>query len=82
MAENTSTLDRAEAAVELQGDRRAGAMFEPVFRGSRGYWMWLAALMVVITTGVVAYLIQFNQGFLPCAYFIGGRRPAIPNILR
>lgn len=37
-------------------------MFEKAVTGSRNYWLWLAALAVVIGLGELAYLHQFTTG--------------------
>ncbi len=39
-------------------------MFEHIFKGSLRYWIWLAALGAMIAAGVVAYIIQFQQGLM------------------
>ena len=37
-------------------------MLELAIRGNRYYWMWLAFLLLVITAGFAAYLVQFDIG--------------------
>lgn len=39
-------------------------MFEHIFRGGPRYWTLLGVLGAIIVAGVVAYLIQFNQGLM------------------
>ena len=35
-----------------------------VTRGGRGYWLWVAALLLVVALGVTAYLRQFHDGLI------------------
>ena len=37
-------------------------MFEKAVRGSRGYWLWILGLLVVIAAGLACYLRQFQEG--------------------
>ncbi len=37
-------------------------MFEKAFAGSRRYWTWLAALLVLIAAGAAAWLVQLDTG--------------------
>lgn len=63
MSENIS-MSKSQETVVLQGDRRAAGMFDPMFRGSLPYWVWLGALCLMIAIGVIAYIIQFRQGLM------------------
>jgi molybdopterin-containing oxidoreductase family membrane subunit len=39
-------------------------MFEHVFRGGYRYWLLVGSLLALITAGVIAYLVQYNQGLM------------------
>ena len=39
-------------------------MLEKALSGSKLYWTWLIALLVVIAAGFGAYLVQYNKGLM------------------